>query len=96
MHSSDLGYVPREMGLHGHLLELRWCSLRACITHTYRPFYLKLEYYLSDIHLLGRLYGLARSVKVQVLHADLRCALCDVADGLLHVNRFWSVHCPVG
>ena len=28
MYSSDMGYVPRKVGLHGDLLELRRGSLR--------------------------------------------------------------------
>jgi hypothetical protein len=28
VHPADLGYVPREVGFHGHLLEFRGCPFR--------------------------------------------------------------------
>ena len=28
VYPTDLGYVPREVGFHGHLLEFRWCPFR--------------------------------------------------------------------
>ena len=37
MYSANLGYVPREVGFLGYLLELRWSSL--CKLSCYHPFW---------------------------------------------------------
>ena len=84
MHPPNLGYVPREVGLLGYLLELRRSSLRE-LSCDY-PFLLILSHFIPVLRLLRGIHGLTRPIQLPLLNLYLRCHVHDSLDRLLHVR----------
>lgn len=72
------------MGFPCYLLELRWSPLCE-YSYLFTTFYL-LTLYLTVLHLLRRLHGLPRSLKVRILDPHLCPAIRYPLDSLLHVR----------
>jgi hypothetical protein len=89
VHSPNLGHVPRKVGLYGHLLEFcrgpicePFCHLtssRLLVLINNKP--------LTDLCLLGRLYGLTRTGEIQVFNAHVHRAFRHLDHRLLRVRR---------
>ena len=84
MHSPNLGYIPREVGILGYLLELCRGSLRKL--SCYRFSWLNLRLSVPVLRLLCRIHGLTRSIQIPVLDFYLRCHVHHPLDCLLHVR----------
>ena len=91
MHSPDLGYVPREMGFLGYLLELRRSSFRK--SFCYLPLRLILRLSALVLRLLCRIHGFTRSVQIPVLDFYLRYHVHYSIDCLLRVRLLYP-HLP--
>jgi len=86
MHSPNVGYVPRKVGLLGYLLELRWGPFREL--SCYRSPRSALRISVPVLCLLCRIHGLSRPIQVPVLNFHLRCHVHHSLDCLLHVRFF--------
>ena len=92
MYSSDMGYVPRKVGFHGHLLEL--CRGAICKpVKSLWPRNCSETQSLTDLRLLGCLHGFPRTRQVQVFEPCLYCALRDVDHGILRVGSWEICRC---
>jgi hypothetical protein len=56
VYPTDLGYLPREVGFHGHLLELCGCPFRESIKSSDPVPFCDIA---TDLRLFGCLHGLA-------------------------------------
>ena len=84
MHSPNLGYVLREVGIHGYLLELCRGPLRKLTR--YRYLWLNLRLFLPVLRLLCRIHGLTRPIQIPVLDFYLCCHVHHALDCLLRVR----------
>ena len=59
VYPTDLGYVPREVGFHGHLLEFCRCPLRESMQLSDPViFFIFFAHIAADLRLFGCLHGL--------------------------------------
>ena len=60
VYPTDLGYVPREVGFHGHLLEFCRCPLRESmqLSDPVIFYFIFLTHIAADLRLFGCLHGL--------------------------------------
>ena len=80
-----MGYVPRKVGLYGHLLEFCGGSIRKPMELLWRRNRSNTQK-LADLRLLGRLHGFPRTGKVPVFDPNLHCALHNATHGVLRVG----------
>jgi hypothetical protein len=85
VYPTDVGYVPRKVGLHGHLLELCRGSIREPVKSLLVSVIILTPQY-TDLCLFGRLHGFPRTGKVQVFDPDLHRTLRHVAHSVLRVG----------
>ena len=83
MHSPDLGYVPREVGLLGDLLELCWSSFRKLF---YRRSFFSILSFIPVLCLLCRIHGLSRPIQIPVFDLYLRYHVHHTLDCILRVR----------
>ena len=89
VYSSDVGYVPRKVGLYGHLLEFCGGPIRKRMELLWRLNRSDAQN-LTDLRLLGCLHGFPRTGKVPVFDPNLHCALHNATHGVLRVGS-WEI-----